>query len=75
MTDDAGYVSRFSESRGGVRVCIVCRELNGIHAPTCPIVALDAQIRELTAHTGIFVSSIRDTLDAIGRILRDERRP
>lgn len=74
MKPDKGPLMRFSKpDAGAVPICLICRERGGVHLPTCPIVALDAQIRELTAHTGTFVASIRDTLETIARILRDER--
>ena len=75
MKPDNGPIMRFSERDGDNVVCIVCRERNGVHYPTCPIVELDAQVRELTAHTGTFVAAVQETLETIGRILRDERRP
>ena len=56
-------------------VCLVCRERDGSHAPTCPIVALDGHVRELAAHVGEFVANVTETLEAIGRVLRDERQP
>jgi hypothetical protein len=75
MKPDNGPMMRFCQADAAGRViCIVCRERDGIHSPTCPIVELDLQVRELTAHTGNFVASVRDTLETIGRILRDERR-
>jgi len=67
---------QFSERDGAGRViCIVCRELGGIHAPTCPLVALDWQLRELAAEVGEFVANVKETLEHIGRLIRDERAP
>lgn len=57
---------------GGRVICIVCRELGGIHAPTCPLVALDWQLRELAAEVGAFVANVKETLEQIGRTIRDE---
>jgi pyruvate-formate lyase len=37
-------------------------------------VALDTEVRELASHIGLCVANIKDSLEAIGRLLRDERR-
>ena len=42
---------------------------------TVPIVALDTEVREMTGHVGSFVANMHETLDKIGRILRDEPEP
>jgi len=55
-------------------ICFVCRTVNG-HAPTCALVELDDQVKELTSHVGVFVANIQDTVERIGRILRDESEP
>ena len=64
---------RFTERAGGQVICIVCREVDGGHLPTCPIVALDANMKELTSHIGVFVANMRDTLEAIARIVHSRR--
>lgn len=56
-------------------ICIVCREQAGAHLPTCPIVALDWQLRELAAEVGEFVANVKETLEQIGRTIRNERPP
>jgi hypothetical protein len=62
----------FSERLTDAKViCFVCRTVNG-HDEACPIVALDHQVKELTSHVGVFVSNMQDTMERIGRILRDE---
>ena len=77
MKPNNGPTMRFGERDpgNGDVVCIICREHGGVHAPTCPIVELDTQVRELTAHTGVFIAAVQETLETIGRILRDERQP
>jgi hypothetical protein len=68
-----GPTMRFTERAGGELVCIVCRERAGIHLPTCPLVALDGHVRELAAAIGEFVANVKETLEHIGRTIRDER--
>lgn len=71
---DAAPTMRFSERDGARVICIVCREANGIHAPTCPLVHLDGQVRELAAAVGEFVANVKETLEQIGHLIRDERK-
>lgn len=71
MPDDAP-VMRFSERVGAHRVCIVCREVDGRHFPTCPLVELDTEVRALMAHVGLCVANIKDSLETIERLIRDE---
>jgi len=68
-----GPLLRLTEHDGARVICIVCREAAGIHLPTCPIVALDVQARELAANVGEFVANVKETLERIGRLIRDER--
>jgi hypothetical protein len=70
---DAGPTLRFTERDGARVICIVCREADGIHGPTCPLVALDGHVRELAASVGEFVANVKETLEHIGRVIRDER--
>ena len=72
MKPNGAPTLRFTDGDG---VCIVCRQRNGIHAPTCPIVELDGRVRELAAQVGECVANVKETLEAIGRVLRDERQP
>jgi len=66
----------FTERHGAVVICIVCRlpvdHLGAGHDGDCPIVALDAQVKEMASHVGVFVSNMRETLNMIGKILRDQ---
>jgi len=66
-------IMRFTQRDGARVICIVCREAGGIHQPTCPLVELDGQVRELAANVGMFVANIKETLESIGRLIRDER--
>ena len=70
---DPPSILPFTERDGAQVICIVCREHAGIHAPTCPLVALDGQVRELAAAVGEFVANVKETLEHIGRLIRDER--
>jgi hypothetical protein len=67
---------RFSEREGGGGsvICIICRTADGHHAATCPLLELDGQVRELAAAVGEFVANIKETLERIGRLIRDERQ-
>jgi hypothetical protein len=59
--------------RGGLcRVCGV--DAGAPHATACPVVVLDGHMRELTAHMGIFISQVSETLEAMSAILADRRR-
>ena len=53
-------------------LCRLCHSENS-HDAACPLVALDGQVKELTSHVGSFVASMQDTMERIGRILRDEQ--
>jgi len=63
---------RFSRREGTRVICKLCGEAHGRHDATCPLVALDAAIRDLSAHVGMCVANIKDSLETIGRLLRDE---
>jgi hypothetical protein len=65
-------VLRFSRREGTRVVCTLCGDAGGRHGATCPLVALDAEIRALTGHVGMCVANIKDSLETIGRLLRDE---
>jgi hypothetical protein len=73
MPDNLAPPLRFSRREGPRLVCNLCGQAQGRHFATCPLVALDAAIRDLTAHVGMCVANIKDSLEAIGRLLRDER--
>ena len=70
---DKPPVLLFSAPEGARVICRICRGSHGHHARTCPLVALDTEIRELAGHVGLCVANIKESLDAIGRLLRDER--
>ena len=63
----------FAVRSGEGFICAVCLEADGRHLPTCPIVALAGHVRDLAMHTGVFLASVKDTLEAIDRVLRDNR--
>jgi hypothetical protein len=48
--------------------CRVCAGLDGRHIVTCPVVTLEGHVKDLAAHLGIFMASVRETLDAIDQI-------
>jgi len=64
---------RFVRYEGTRPVCTLCGEAHGRHYATCPLVALDVEVRNLAAHVGMCVANIKDSLETIGKLLRDER--
>jgi len=62
----------FMETKDGRLRCALCHREWG-HTTTCPVVALAEHVNELASHIGIFVANMRDTLDGIVELLRDER--
>jgi len=74
-TSDGPTIPLSVRDGAGRLICIVCRELDGAHLPTCPIVALDGQLRELAAEVGEFVANAKETLEQIARTIRNERPP
>ena len=67
-----GPAMRFMVRDGDRVSCVVCHEDGGVHLPTCAVVELDVQVRELLAHVGAFVANIQETLETIGRVIRDQ---
>jgi hypothetical protein len=67
--------ARFSAHRGGRLVCRVCADEGGQHYPTCALVALDTELRALAAHVGMCVAGVKESLETIGRLIRDEGGP
>jgi len=63
---------RFAVQEGRRVICIVCRGAAPRHLPTCPLVALDAEVKALVGTVGMCVANIKDALEAIERILRDD---
>ena len=62
----------FTEKNGDRVVCVVCKLEFG-HTTTCPIVALSEHVNDLASHMGIFLANMRESLDAIVELLRDDR--
>jgi len=70
---DAGAPGGFYRTlETGQVVCGVCAEPAYTHAPTCPVIALHTQLRELAAQLGLFVATLRETLDTSERLLRGD---
>ena len=63
----------FTELKGDRIVCSLCRREYG-HTTTCPIVELTEHVNDLASHLGIFLANMRESLDAIVELLRDERK-
>jgi hypothetical protein len=62
----------FYRTRDGSVVCALCDAAQPTHAPDCPVRTLAAQLRELTAQLGAFVATMRETTEALERLLRGE---
>ena len=56
----------------GQRVCRLCEALDTTHAPGCPVVTMDAHVRELTAQVGFIVAAMFETTEALNRLLRGD---
>jgi hypothetical protein len=56
----------------GQVVCALCAALDHRHTPGCPVITLQTQLRELTVQLGLFVATMRETLDALERLLRGD---
>jgi hypothetical protein len=56
----------------GEVVCALCDMSHYAHAPDCPVLTLATQLRELTAQVGLFVATMRETTEALDRLLRGE---
>jgi hypothetical protein len=64
----------FTRIRGDRIVCAMCDREYG-HTPSCPILALSEHVNDLAAHMGLFLANMRESLDAIVEVLKDEREP
>jgi hypothetical protein len=63
-------VPLYTLTPSGVLACRVCHGLGYQHARDCPIVTLRWQLRELTAALGLFVASMRETVETVDMLLR-----
>jgi len=58
---------------GAKVICFACRFAGGAHDDACPIPKITEQLEEITGNLAAYVVSVRDSLDAIRRVLRNER--
>ena len=65
-------VTIYRATEAGALVCGVCHAPATAHAPDCAIVAVHAQVQELGAQLGLFVATMRETLDTVETLLRGE---
>ena len=56
----------------GLIVCALCEKAQPTHAHDCPVFTLVTQVRELTAQVGLFVATMRETTEALERLLRGD---
>lgn len=66
----AGFYRTRGES--GQVVCRLCDAPGHAHAHDCPILTLYAQVRELTGQLGLLVATMRETTEALERLLRGD---
>jgi hypothetical protein len=66
----AGFYRTLVET--GTVVCRLCDAPGHAHAPACPVWTLATQVRELTAQVGLFVATMRETTEALERLLRGD---
>ena len=72
MTGPAPPASFYRPRDGGGVVCALCGLSDHAHAPDCPVRTLAAQLRELTGQVGLFVATMRETTEALDRLLRGD---
>jgi len=63
-----------TKRKGARLVCALCDREYG-HKAGCPIVALSEHVNDLASHLGIFLANMRESIDAIIELLKDEREP
>jgi hypothetical protein len=56
----------------GAVVCRLCDAPGHAHAHDCPVLTLYAQLRELTGQVGLMVATMRETTEALERLLRGD---
>jgi hypothetical protein len=56
----------------GTVVCVLCAAVAPTHALDCPVRTMDAHVRELTAQLGLLVAQMRETTEALERLLRGD---
>ena len=56
----------------GVPVCAVCGAVGQRHCADCAILLLHGQLHELLAQVGLVVATMRETMDAMDRLLRGD---
>jgi hypothetical protein len=60
---------RFYERHGETFRCVVCRMADGMHSPTCPIVAISDELQELISQFGVFLADASTSLKSINALL------
>lgn len=60
-------VALYTLTAHGVPACRLCHGLNYQHARECPLVTLRWELRGLAGQLGLFVTSLRETIDTVDR--------
>jgi hypothetical protein len=71
MTAPAGP-GFYRRLESGQIVCALCHAADHAHTPACPVRTLHAQVRELTGQIGLLVATLRETVEALERLLRGD---
>jgi hypothetical protein len=59
----------------GRTVCRLCAMLDQRHDRHCPVVTVRLQLRDLTAQLGLFVATMRETIETVDLLLRGADPP
>jgi hypothetical protein len=69
---DQGPPAGFYQTIDGQVECLLCAARDHAHTPACPVMTLDAHLRDLTGQLGLFVAAMRETTEALARLLRGD---
>ena len=62
----------YTRTASGDLACRVCLGLRGGHDAGCAVIALRVQLQELSGTLGLYVVQVRETLDAVERLIHGE---
>jgi hypothetical protein len=62
----------YVRTASGRVVCGLCHGVDQTHAPDCAAVTIYTQVRELSVQLGLFVATMRETVDALEALLRGD---
>lgn len=65
----------YVRTESGRVLCGLCHGLDQTHQPNCAAVAIYTQVRELSLQLGLFVATMRETVETLEALLRGEPAP